>query len=387
MRKTRTLLGSLAIGALLGSLSVAALAQSDEPVPIPIEGAEGIEWRLAEQVVDGTLTAVPDGVTVTLLLQDGQATGSGGCNRYFASYTIDTSALTLGDIGSTLMFCEGAPGEVEAAYLANLANVATWANTGGSLVLGDPSGQPMMTYLPSSAPSRDSVEGLDWQLTAQLINGELAPVDPAVTVTLRLDEGRAGGNGGCNSYFADYTLNGRSLAFESIGATQMFCEGAGSEVEAAYFANLANVASWAVDGDSLSLADASGVVVLQYLHVEGTSIIGSWVATGINNGAEAVVTTDITPQVTAEFHPDGVLSGSDGCNAYTTSYQLDGAQIAISDAIASTRMACLSDALSEQSQQYVAALLASATWSIDASGALQLRDDADALQVSFAAAS
>lgn len=392
MTTTRTLLGSLATCALLASMATAAVAQDEESAAVPIEGAEGITWQLVEQVMDGTMTPVPDDVMVTLILDGDQAGGNGGCNSYFASYTIDNagSSLTFTDVGATMMFCEGAAGEVEAAYFANLANVATWANTGGSLVLGDASGEPILTYLPAPTEALPSIEGVAWLLTSQTVDGQLAPVassgDTPVVVSLRLEDGRAGGNAGCNNYFAEYTLADTSLTFGPIGATQMFCEGAPGEVETAYLANLAAVASWSSDGSTLSLADANGSVVLEYAAGAEASIVGGWVATGINNGAEAVVTSDTTGLITAVFTEDGDLTGFDGCNDYFTSYTLDGDAIAISPEIGMTRMACASDALSEQSQQYVAALVAATTWAVGTDGSLELRDDSGALQVSYAAA-
>jgi heat shock protein HslJ len=386
MSKTRTLLGSLAAGALVASLALPAVAQSD--APIPIEGAEGQTWQLVEQSIDGTMTAVPDGVLVTLQLQDGQAGGDGGCNSYTAPYTIGTSSLTFGPVISTFMFCEGPGGEVETAYFADLAAVATWANTGGSLVLGDAQGEPILTFLPAPTASTDGIEGITWLLTAQLVEGALAPLPSGpdgepVLVSLRLLDGQSGGTGGCNAYFADYTLDGPGLVFGPIGATQMFCEGAGSEVEAAYVANLASVATWMSDGATLSLADASGATVLEYAMAPETGIVGGWAASGINNGRGGVETTEATALVTAVFAEDGTLSGFDGCNDYRTTYRLDGDAISISDAIATTRMACTSEALDAQAQQYRSALLATSTWAVGTGGSLELRDSDGALQVSF----
>ena len=389
MTKTRTLLGSLAACALLASMATSAFAAGDEPDAIPIEGAEGIPWQLVEQSIDGTMTAVPEGVIVTLLLEDGAGGGNGGCNNYFGEYTLEGTSLTFGPIGSTMMLCEGPASEVEAAYLANLASVATWANTGGSLVLGGADGQPILNFLPAATEPAASIEGITWLLTSQAVDGQLAALpsgDPPIVVSLLLDEGRAAGAGGCNNYFASYTLDGSSLVFGPIGATQMFCEGPAGEVETAYLANLATVASWASDGSTLSLADASGTIVLEYAMAPEASILGGWVASGLNNGANAVVTSDTTPLVTAVFDAEGRLTGFDGCNDYFTDYSIDGDQISISDAIGSTRMACESDALSEQSQQYYAALLAATTWSVSPDGTLELRDDEGALQVSFTAA-
>ena len=389
MTKTRTLLGSLAAAALLASMATTTLAAGKETESVPIEGAEGIPWQLVEQAVDGAMTAVPDGVVVTLLLEDGEASGSGGCNNYFGGYTLDATSLTFGPIGSTMMFCEGSAGEVEAAYFDNLAAVATWANTGGSLVLGGADGQPILTFLPAAPAPEANIEGVTWLLTSQAVDGQLAALpmgDPPLLVSLRMEEGRASGTGGCNNYFGGYTLDGSSLTFDAMGATQMFCEGPAGEVEAAYLANLALVASWASDGSTLSLADAEGAVILEYAMAPEATILGGWVASGINNGADAVVTSDTTPLVTAIFDGEGRLTGFDGCNDYFTDYTVEGDQISISDAIGSTRMACESDALSEQSQQYYAALLAATTWSVSPTGMLELRDGEGALQVSYIAA-
>lgn len=390
MTKTRTLLGSLAAGVLLASLSAATVAQDPVAPPVPIEGAEGITWQLAEQVVDGTMTPLPDDVMVTLIMEGGQAGGSGGCNSYFASYTIDASgsSLTFDEIGATMMFCEGVAGEVEAIYFANLGNVVTWANTGGSLVLGDSSGEPLLNFLPAPTEPLPAIEGVTWLLTSQLVDGQLTSLASVgdVVVSLRLEDGRAGGNAGCNNYFATYTLQDTALTFGPVGATQMFCEGAPGEVESSYLSNLASVSSWSSDGTTLSLADATGTVILEYAAGAEASVVGGWVATGINNGLDAVVGSETTGQITAVFDQDGNLTGNDGCNEYFTSYELDGEAITISPEIGMTRMACASEALNEQSQQYFAALAAATTWSIGADGSLELRDDAGALQVSFAPA-
>jgi heat shock protein HslJ len=390
MTKTRTLLGSLAALALATTMATSALAQDDKPEAVPIEGAEGITWQLVEQSIDGTMTALPDDVLVTLILEGGSAGGSGGCNSYFGSYTIDGPALTVGELGSTRMACAGVASEVETAYFANLALVASWANTGGSLLLADADGNAILNYVPAAMEPVGVIEGVTWLLTGQTVDGQLAPLPTgegaAIIVSLLLEDGKAGGSGGCNNYFSSYELGDASLTFGPIGATQMFCEGAASEIEAAYFDNLALAASWASDGVTLSLADGSGAVVLEYQAAPEASILGGWVASGINIGSEAVVTSETTPLVTAIFDAEGSLTGFDGCNDYFTSYTLDGDRISISEEIGSTRMACQSDALLEQSQQYYAALVAATTWSVDAAGGLELRDDSGALQVSFTAA-
>ncbi len=49
-------------------------------------------------------------------------------------------------------------------------------------------------------------------------------------------------------------------------------------------------------------------------------------------------------------------------------------------------MACADEALAEQSRWYLSALLEASTWSVDAAGNLELRDEDGSLQVSYAPA-
>jgi heat shock protein HslJ len=387
MTRTRTTISALAACALLASLATTALAQDEAP-PVPIEAAEGITWQLVEQSIDGEMTALPDDVVVTLILVDGQAGGSGGCNNYFAAYELDGASLTFGEIGATMMFCEGPAGEVETVYLGNLADVAMWANTGGSLILQDAAGEPTLNFLPADEQPIpvETLEGPVWLLAEQATEGDLAAVPEGILVTITLDDGRAGGNGGCNSYFASYELDGAAITFSEVGSTMMACLGPAADVETAYLANLALVSSWMHDGARLTFSDAEGNAILVYTVAPEASILGGWVASSINNGAEAVVTSEITPLVSAVFDDEGRLSGFDGCNDYFTSYTVEGDRISISDEIGSTMMACESDDLAEQSQQYYAALLAATTWAVSPGGMLELRDDSGALQVSLTAA-
>lgn len=232
----------------------------------------------------------------------------------------------------------------------------------------------------------DAIEGITWQLQQQAVEGALTAIPDGVTVTLIMNEGLAGGTGGCNQYWASYTRDGDALAFSDIGHTLMHCEGPGGEVETVYLANLAAVAAGFSTGGSLLMADAAGETILEFLPAPESGIAGSWVAAGINNGAGGVETTAITPLVTAEFLESGDLTGFDGCNRFMTSYTLDGEAISIAPEILSTKMACMSEALNSQSQQFRAALIASTAWAVGADGALELRDDSGALQVRFVAA-
>lgn len=237
---------------------------------------------------------------------------------------------------------------------------------------------------PDVAPEEVSIiEGVTWMLSGQVVDGEMVPVPERLGVTLRMENGDAGGFGGCNSYFTSYELDGPEIGFGPVGSTLMACDQPVMDIEAAYFANLAQVSSYESTGPQLALFGADGASLLEFDVAPEATIVGSWVAQGINNGREAVETNEFTERVSATFDEDGQLSGSDGCNRYFTTYEIDGDVIAIAPEFATTLMACAEPALDELSQQYFAALNAAQTWSIDDSGALELRDAGGALQVRY----
>ena len=74
--------------------------------------------------------------------------------------------------------------------------------------------------------------------------GERPLMDYAhLTVTLGAD-GRAYGNGGCNHWFAPYTLEGDKLSFGPVGSTRKQCAPALMEQEKRFLKALETVQRW-----------------------------------------------------------------------------------------------------------------------------------------------
>ena len=93
----------------------------------------GPEWKLEDLLGGGII----DRSNVTLTLgPDGQASGSGGCNRFFGSWSVKGSALTLGKMGSTMMACDPALMNQEGKFLRSLETATTYSFTpDGALVI------------------------------------------------------------------------------------------------------------------------------------------------------------------------------------------------------------------------------------------------------------
>jgi uncharacterized lipoprotein YbaY len=150
-----------------------------------------------------------------------------------------------------------------------------------------------------------------------------------------------------------------------------------------FVANLNAAAIYFFEGDNLliDLMADSGAMRFspQSMGLAGTS----WTATGVNNGQAAVVSVMAGTEITANFGPDGQLSGLAGCNSYNATYQTEGNTITIGPATA-TRKACSQpEGVMEQEMQYLTALGTAATYQLQGDK-LELRTAEGALAVTFA---
>ena len=114
---------------LLLVLAAAVLASAcggdDDGPPL-----EGTEWALASGVdVPG------DADPPTLLLEEGNASGFGGCNTFTGGYELDGDSISIGPLAGTLMACELQKMAVEGAYMPALEAADAWSIDGDELVL------------------------------------------------------------------------------------------------------------------------------------------------------------------------------------------------------------------------------------------------------------
>jgi len=92
--------------------------------------------------------------------------------------------------------------------------------------------------------------------------------------------------------------------------------------------------------------------------MEGGSLTGTiWTVTELN-GEPPVPTTNMT----AEFNDEGMVSGSAGCNNYSSSYEVDGNQISFGLGMM-TQMMCV-DVVNAQERDYMGALEAATTFEV-----------------------
>lgn len=78
-----------------------------------------LEWIGARPLIDNSH------LTMTLG-KDGRAYGNGGCNHWFAAYTLEGDAIQFGAVGSTRKMCAPALMEQERRFLEALGKVQHW---------------------------------------------------------------------------------------------------------------------------------------------------------------------------------------------------------------------------------------------------------------------
>ncbi len=229
-----------------------------------------------------------------------------------------------------------------------------------------------------SSSTSSELPGTDWQVGT--MGG--APVIPGSAPTISFGaDGSVSGWDGCNRYGGTYKMDGSSLSITLGPSTLMACPEDVMNQASTFTKGLGETASFRMDKANLTLRDAAGADLMELLVVVPASLTGgTWNATMINNGKQAVTGLVEGSTITAIFGTDGTLTGNGGCNNYNTTYQTDGGKIKIEPA-ASTMMAC-GDDVTMQEAQYFNALANAATFSIS-NGELELRDATGALQVSY----
>lgn len=117
-----------------------------------------------------------------------------------------------------------------------------------------------------TSQSTPNFEGTSWKLDTYLSSiDHLVSPTSSTNLTLEFKDGRISGLSGCNSFFAKYTVEGKSMSFGLIGATKMLCTNQGvMEQEQTYFMRLESVKSYKIEGNKLSLIDGNNKTVLVY---------------------------------------------------------------------------------------------------------------------------
>ena len=261
MIKARTMLAVAMSGALLATGATTALADmADTP--------EGTLWTLAQQSVEGEMTAVPEDLSVTLGMQTGEVDGSGGCNMFSGVYTLDGESLVFDAISFTEMYCDDQIAAVEGAFGANLLDTRTWVLEAEQLLLSGQDGGLLMRF---DAGPDATIVGSWVGLEAADASGEMVGGQDVTNVFANfLAAGEFKGFDGCNDVLSTYAVDG---ALIELGELQTLaplpCDGELAEISTAVQEALTSAATWSIDADQvLELQDQAGRPAIRFARSE-----------------------------------------------------------------------------------------------------------------------
>lgn len=80
-------------------------------------------------------------------------------------------------------------------------------------------------------------------------------------------DGKISGNGGCNQFFGAYSVSGDRIEIGPIASTRKGCPGL-IGIEAAFFAILQAAKSFVQEGSTLTLYDAAGLKLAQFVRAD-----------------------------------------------------------------------------------------------------------------------
>jgi len=121
------------------------------------------------------------------------------------------------------------------------------------------------TVMPSdAAQSSDVLEGTAWALSSIQQDGSMSTSELDENITAEFSSGRLSGNSGCNTYGADYSIDGDVLALSPAISTRMACPEEIMEREQAFLQGLVTISNFSLDGETLILTNAEGNVQLTF---------------------------------------------------------------------------------------------------------------------------
>lgn len=343
--------------------------ESKEPVSdMGTSQFEGSEWTLTSyRNQDGELVDPIKGTFASAKFEGGQVNGNASCNSYFGGYELDGNRINIGPLASTEMFCGSPTGvmDQEMAFLSAMNGAKEYSIESGQLIFSDASGETILVF--ESAEPLD-LPGSLWNVL-MYNNGKEAVVSVLNGTQISAyfgEDGQLTGNAGCNNYSASYEVEGDQIKIGPAVTTRKACsepEGV-MDQEMEYLAALEMAQSFQFeDQQRLILLDAEGRRVVDYKEARTFALDETlWNLQSYNDGNGGLVPILEDTEITANFDQEGNISGSSGCNNYSSTYQVDGDQISI-EMLIMTTMACPEEIM-DQEAAYLKALQKAASFQI-----------------------
>jgi heat shock protein HslJ len=131
-------------GNLLATFSATNMSEEEKMGEQTNRDINGTSWTIdtiyaGDRVSDATISA---------RFENGQLSGSAGCNQYMTSYLVDGDKLTLEAIATTRKMCDELTNADEQAFLQALEESRSFIASAELLTLNDAKGNPLLTFVP-----------------------------------------------------------------------------------------------------------------------------------------------------------------------------------------------------------------------------------------------
>jgi heat shock protein HslJ len=215
-----------------------------------------------------------------------------------------------------------------------------------------------------------------WELVRGTGPDGAVPLVASAPITLMIEGTRWGGTAACNTYTGEVRVDAGRLASDGFAVTEMYCmDDDVMASEAAYLAALQATTQVTAADDELVLTGPDVELVFRaQAPVADAEVVGTtWQLTELidGDGPDAAVSS-IAADAELELSADGRLAGSTGCNRLMGGYELDGDTLVATGPLATTRMACVDDAATQQ-ERHVLEVLEAGPLTVEVAGArLQL---------------
>lgn len=245
----RTALAPLLLVFILAACAGSPGGTSPSPDPGSVEGRTFLSTK-----VDGK--ALVPGSRVRLAFENGNLSGSAGCNSFGGSYRLDGGRLLTDQMFMTEMAC-AEPLMAQDAWVQTLLGGAAVTLDGDTLVLARDGVVLTLQDREVADPDRP-LEGTRWIVDGLVAGDAVGSVPEGVTAAVRFVDGQLELEAGCNRGGGPVDIADGIITFGPIGLTKMACDGPASMVEQHVLQVLTGRVGYEIEAGVLRLGGGNG---------------------------------------------------------------------------------------------------------------------------------